>query len=69
LVEFLPGLLEALAVGARKGQAGCFARGHGSIQSIRILTDYLLLPEYRSNTRNDKTFVPNDVTFAWHLAS
>jgi hypothetical protein len=27
-VEFLPGLVEALVGGAKKGRAGCFARGH-----------------------------------------
>jgi hypothetical protein len=28
LVEFLLGLAEALVGGAKKGMAGCFARGH-----------------------------------------
>jgi hypothetical protein len=36
LAEFFPGLEEGLGGGAKKGLAGCFARGHDSYRVYRI---------------------------------
>jgi hypothetical protein len=69
LVEFLPGLAEALVGGAKKGRAGALRAGMIDTD----YTDFGRIYSYWYNTvvlpQNYKTFSLNDVTFVSRPAS